>query len=434
MGQAEFSDAIADFALTARPSAAALAMMRLSLMDWAACGIAGRDEPVAGMLRGLATEDGGTPEASVIGGPVRLPARAAAWVNGATSHALDYDDTHFAHIGHPSVAVIPAALAVAQGTGATGAALLEAALLGAEASIRIGVWLGRDHYQAGFHQTATAGAFGATVAAARLLGCDASQMRHALGLVSTRASGLKSQFGTMGKPLNAGIAAANGVEAALLAARGFVSNPSALDGEQGFGPTHHGMADAAALNDLGRAWMFETVSHKFHACCHGTHAAIEALRALDLSPEDVAAVTIVTHPRWLRVCNIAAPRTGLEAKFSYRLTAAMALAGWDTGALSSFSQAACVDPALVALRDKVDVQTDAEMPETAARVVVTRGDGGTRRGAHDLDAPMTLERRAEKLRAKAESLLGAPGAAALWAVTAAGEGPDLPGLAAALEG
>lgn len=425
MGRAGISAALAEFAVGARPGEGAREMMRLSLLDWAACGVAGQAEPVARLTRAMALEDGGAAEAAVIGTATRLPARAAALVNDATSHALDYDDTHFAHIGHPSVAVLPAALAVAQGTGATGAAFLDAALVGVEASIRVGIWLGRAHYQAGFHQTATAGAFGAALAAARLLGCDRQQVTQVLGLAATRASGLKSQFGTMGKPYNAGIAAANGVEAALLVARGFVSNPEGLEGAQGFGPTHHGQADLSALDGLGADWLFETVSHKFHACCHGTHAALEALGKLrGFSADEVTAVAITTHPRWLSVCNIDMPRTGLEAKFSYRLTAAMALARLDTGALDSFADALCADPDLVALRDRVEVRSDDTLSETAARVVVRTRDGGEHRAEHDLDAPIPLDERRKKLRAKAVSLLGAKREAALWAAVTARGGPD----------
>ena len=117
------------------------------------------------------------------------------------------------------------------------------------------------------------------MAAARLLGLDEERARHALGIASTRTSGLKSQFGTMGKPYHAGMAAANGVEAALLAAAGFVSRPDGLDCAQGFGETHAGAGidPAAILDGLGRDFIFEAVQHKFHACCHGTHAALDAL-------------------------------------------------------------------------------------------------------------------------------------------------------------
>ncbi|KMW57368.1 MmgE/PrpD family protein [Candidatus Rhodobacter oscarellae] len=409
------TERLVEFACGPVEGEAALAMMRLSLMDWAACGIAGAGEPVARIVREMALEEGGAAQAALFGGG-RAPARAAGLVNGTISHALDYDDTHFGHIGHPSVAVIPAALAIGERGGASGRAILEAALVGAEVSIRVGMWLGRDHYQTGFHQTATAGAFGATAAAGRLLRLSPGQMAQALGLVATRASGLKSQFGTMGKPYNAGLAAASGVEVALLAARGFVSNPQALDGPQGFGPTHTGQGDLSAFDGLGSVWRMEAVSHKFHACCHGLHAMLEALAEIAPHVSAVDAVEVTTHPRWLSVCNIAAPRTGLEAKFSYRLTAAMALSGLSTAALGSFSERTARDPALAGLSDKVRVDTDAALPETAARVRV-HAEGGWHAAEHDLAAPMTLQDRAAKLRRKSAALLGEARADALWQAT-----------------
>ena len=205
--------------------ARALQMARFSLFDWMVCARAGADEPVARIVREMVTAEGGRPQATLAGTGEKVPPRAAALANGTTSHALDYDDTHFAHVGHPSVGIYPAALAVGELVDAPAARVVEAFLVGAEASCRIGMVLGRGHYERGFHQTATAGAFGATVAAGRLLGLDEGQMANALSLVATRASGLKSQFGTMGKPFNAGISAANGVEAAILASRGFGFGP-----------------------------------------------------------------------------------------------------------------------------------------------------------------------------------------------------------------
>jgi 2-methylcitrate dehydratase PrpD len=182
-------------------------MARLSLDDWFAVTRAGASEPVAKIVRGFVADEGGKEAASVAGLDKLLPARAAALANGAASHALDYDDTHFAHVGHPSVAILPAALAVAEEIDAPASVAL---LIGAEASIRIGMVLGRRHYDREFHLTATAGAFGATVAAARVMGLARDETRNALSLVATRASGLKSQFGSMGKPFNAGVAASNG--------------------------------------------------------------------------------------------------------------------------------------------------------------------------------------------------------------------------------
>ena len=402
---------LADFAVNSEPSPYALEMMRLSLMDWAACGIAGREEPLAVILRDKGLSEGGKAEASVIGGD-KLPAPRAAMINGAVSHALDYDDTHFAHIGHTSVGVIPAALAVAERVGASFDDFLTACLIGSEGAVRVGVWLGRDHYQVGYHQTATAGAFGACLAALRLLGADQAQAIAGIGLVSSKAAGLKAQFGTMAKPLNAGLAAEAGVEAALWAMAGMTSTEQGL---QAFGVTHHGDADAAAFDGLGGTWRMLEVSHKFHACCHGLHAMLEALSEVSVDPADVVSVEITTHPRWMTVCNKPAPHTGLEAKFSYAQTAAMALVGVDTSAIAAFSDMVAQRSDLVALRDVVSVVTAESLTEMQARVRITLRDGAVLDAAHDLAAPMALEARAAKLMRKAQGLV--PDADALWQVT-----------------
>jgi len=256
------------------------------------------------------------------------------------------------------------------------------------------------------------------------LGFDARQSAAALGFVATRASGLKSQFGTMGKPYNAGIAAANGVEAVLLVAKGFVPNPEGLETAQGFGPTHAGEANEGALSGLGETWLFDGISHKFHACCHGLHATLEALGGMNRpAPEDVAQVAITTHPRWMTVCNQPAPETGLGAKFSYRMVAAMALAGVSTAALESYSDATCADPDLQALRDKVVVEADAALSETEARVAITLKDGTVLEAAHDLEAPMSMEDRAARLHRKAAALIGEARAAQIWALIEADASP-----------
>lgn len=389
---------LAAFVTEAEPPESARAVMRQSLYDWMACGMAGATEPVAEILRDQALTDGGVPTARLFGGG-EVPSRAAALVNGTISHALDYDDTHFAHIGHPSVAVCPAAWAVGQGKGED---VLDAALVGAEVSVRVGLWLGRDHYQRGFHQTATAGAFGATAAVARLRGLTVEQTAQALAIAATRAAGLKSQFGTMGKPLNAGLAAETGIVAADLAARGFISNPDALDGPQGFGPTHHGAGEDAALERDD--WLMETVSHKLHACCHGLHAMIEALGSLRVTADQVERVAIRTHPRWMTVCNIAEPKTALESKFSYRQTAAMVLTGHDTAAIAIFN--ADLARHLAPTRQKVTVTPDDTLAETEAHVTATLLDGETREATHDLAAPIPVGEKWSKLRRKGRALVG----------------------------
>lgn len=413
MNQASITGRIATFATvtSAEIDHEALAVARLSLMDWAAVTLAGLDEPVARMVRTLVAEESGAAQATVFGLHAKMPARAAALANGTLSHALDYDDTHFAYVGHPSVAVFPAALAMAERTGASASAMLEAALIGMEAACRIGHWLGTSHYNHGFHQSATSGAFGAAVAAGRLIGLTQDQMRHALGIITTRASGLKSQFGTMGKPFNAGIAAANGVEAALLATQGFVSRPDGIECSQGFADTHAGECQdlEASLAGLGTDYWFCAVQHKFHACCHGTHATLEALIQLRAQPgfavEDVTRIVLDVSPRWLRVCNIPSPQTGLEAKFSYALTSAMALAGLDTGALAVFSEANCRRADLADLRDRVEVIGDPSVDDAAARVTLHLASGRTQSAAFDLDVPIPIHMRRAKIATKVQALL-----------------------------
>jgi 2-methylcitrate dehydratase PrpD len=400
--------------------ASALAIARLSLYDWFTVTLAGVNEPVAKIVRGFVADEGGKEAASVAGLDKKVPARTAALANGAASHALDYDGTHFAHVGHPSVAILPAALAVAEEIGAPASAVLDALLIGAEASIRIGMVLGRRHYERGFHQTATAGAFGATVAAARVMGLTRDETRNALSLVATRASGLKSQFGSMGKPFNAGVAASNGVEAAQLAKRGFVSCDDGVGGSQGFIDTHVDQAneDAAWASPPPATFLFEDVKHKLHACCHGLHATIEALsqaqRPHALDPSAVTGVEIRVNPRWLRVCDIKQPRTGLEAKFSYAMATAMTLHGVDTASGGAYTDALCRDPSLTAFWPKVIVTGDEGIADTAAAVRIERTGAPAIAANVDLAEPLPAEALERRLRDKAAALLGRDAAEALW--------------------
>ncbi len=413
---------IARFVREAEPDDDTLDIMRLALFDWAVCAIAGRDEPVARILRDHAVAEAAHGSAVVVGGDPVPPSRAAL-INGATSHALDYDDTHFAHIGHTSVAVVPAALAVAQGADLQD--VISAALIGSEVAVRVGLWLGRGHYQVGFHQTATAGAFGAAMAASRLMRLTEAQMVTALGLAATKAAGLKSQFGTMGKPLNAGLAAETGVLAAGWAAAGMSSCQAGLSGPLGFGATHHGAADDTAFDDMTTRWLMRDVSHKFHACCHGLHAMLEALAG---ASGPVQSAEVFTHPRWMSVCDNPAPKTGLEAKFSYRLTAAMALSGVSTARIESFSNDVTRAPALVALRDRVTVQEDPTLTEMQALVKLTMTDGAVQTLFHDLDAPLTTSARADRLMQKARAVVGRALAENLWQAVASGDLARVTGL------
>jgi 2-methylcitrate dehydratase PrpD len=179
---------------------------------------------------------------------------------------------------------------------------------------------------------------------------------------------------------------------------------------------------------MGSAWLFEAVSHKFHACCHGLHAMLEAISSLKGFGDDIEQVTITSHPRWDRVCNNPKPETGLQAKFSFRLTAAMALSGLSTARLDSFSDDVARDAGLAELRDRVVVEFDETLPETAARVEL-RTNAGVFQASHDLTQPMSLKQRSEKVLAKSAAMLGSSRSAKIEAAIDDG---DLNGFVALL--
>src|SRR6185312_4956475 len=171
------------------------------VLDYVACTLPGSQDDLANILIAEAQEQGGAPIATVIGHCVRLPVLSAALVNGAASHALDFDDVNLAMTGHPSVVLLSALFALAEDRGCSGQQLLTAFVAGYELQCRLGLLMAPGHYNTlGFHATGTLGSFGAAAACAHLLGLDADTFAVALGIAGTQAAGLKSMFGTMCKP------------------------------------------------------------------------------------------------------------------------------------------------------------------------------------------------------------------------------------------
>jgi len=164
-------------------------LARQCVLDYLGVGLAGADDPLARILLDELAEAGGAEQAGVIGHAARLPVAAAALVNGATAHALDYDDVNLAMPGHPSVAILPALLALAEEKKASGKAVIAAFVAGYETCCRVGMTLRPGHYNRGFHATGTVGAFGAAAACAHLLGLDAEATARALGIAGTQSAG-----------------------------------------------------------------------------------------------------------------------------------------------------------------------------------------------------------------------------------------------------
>ena len=400
------------------------AWARQSILDYLACGIAGASDELVRILIAEMEEQGGHETASVLGFDKRLPASSAALINGAAAHALDFDDVNLAMPGHPSVAILPALLALAEERGASGEDVLTAFVAGYELQCRIGRALAPGHYDVlGFHATATIGSFGAAAACAHLLRLDAERFSAALGIAGTQAAGLKSMFGTMCKPLHAGKASYHGLLAAKLALRGFTSRADVLECQQGFASTHSpDFHPERAFETPRRGWYILSNLFKYHAACYMVHSSIDASRKLreqfGITPDQVERVDVRIEESCDRICNIPSPRTGLEAKFSLRLATAMGLAGWDTGRLSTYSEEVAANPELTRLRDKVTINFQTGIPNTFADVEVLLSDGRRLSGTHDSGLPMADtheqgDRLEEKFRGLVEPVLGSQRALAL---------------------
>lgn len=261
---------------------------------------------------------------------ISAPAAHAALANGASGHAMDYDDTQlsnapdrvFGLLTHPTVPALAAALAVAESDGASGRAFLEAFLVGFEVECKIAEAINPNHYVRGFHSTGTIGTFAGAAAAAKLLKLPRPQIAHAIGIAASMSSGIRVSFGSMTKPLHAGRAAGNGVTAALLASHGFTAGDDALDGEWGFFQVFGGGADLPRIaGALGNPFSIVDpgVSVKPYPCGSLGHPTMDAMLKLvtdhDVQPDQIAHVRVRAGSNVLNPLRYKTAKTELEAKF-----------------------------------------------------------------------------------------------------------------------
>jgi 2-methylcitrate dehydratase PrpD len=331
----------------------------------------------------------------------------AALANGVAAHSIEMDDVTTESSLHPGVAVIPAALALAEQRRASAVSFLEAVVAGYEATIRIGNALGgASAYDRGFHPTGVAGAFGAAVAAARVLDLDAAGVARAIGIAGSMASGSLEYLadGAWTKRLNPGWAAHAGIVAAELAAEGFTGPVSAIEGKHG---ALRSFTNAARPNrllaDMGRGPLqIMRVSIKPYGCCRYNHGLIDATLQLrrehGLTPDAVERLTLhvlsagaplVAEP----IERKRDPRNVVDAQFSAPFAAAVALVRGAAG-LPEFEMAAISDPTIRGLMERADcvrdAALDAEYPQIWPAAVTARlRDGRTlvARVTHALGEP-----------------------------------------------
>jgi 2-methylcitrate dehydratase PrpD len=294
--------------------------------------LAGSTVPGSAIVREYAKAGGDRKEATAFGRETLMaPAALAALANGASGHAMDYDDTQlsttpdrtFGLLTHPTVPPLAAALALSERMGLSGAAFLEAFLIGFEVECKIAEAIDPHHYIGGFHSSGTIGTFGAAAAAAKLLKLNERQLGHMLAISASLSSGIRVNFGTMTKPLHVGRAAENGVFAAELAARGFTGGDDGLDGQWGFFQVLGGGADLDRLVPvLGKPYSIVSpgVSIKPYPCGSLSHPSLDAMLKLvvdhDLKPAQIRAVRLRAGSNILEPLRYKTAKTELEAKFS----------------------------------------------------------------------------------------------------------------------
>lgn len=369
-----------------------------ALYDTIMCAVAGAREPASILSLKYARGHTGPRMATVWVTGESLSVEMAALVNGTTGHALDFDDVSSPLRGHPTVAIIPALLALGESIGAQGREVIDAYIVGFEVTLRLARAFVDDHYAKGWHSTASIATLGATAACARLLKLSHTQTVHALGIAVSQIAGTRQNFGTMSKPFQAGQANAVALRSVGLAELGFDASVHALDGKQGYAALYADAMDLhEKLDQLGASPLElerSGIEIKKYPLCYATHRTIDGvldiLKEQSCRLEEIDRVDITTNYRATVPLIYSHPKTGLEGKFSmqYAVTAALL-----DGAvlLSSFEDAAVQRPQVQGFLSKVQVSEGAPpMFPRWAQVRLLLSDG------------RVIEKRIDKLRGSTE--------------------------------
>jgi len=360
---------------------AALVVARRCLVDVVGVMLAGSATASAGRIRTLASEAYGAGPCSVAGSTDGLTAPGAALANGAAAHALDFDDNSYAGVVHGSAVVLPAVLAVAQETGASGESMLTGFIAGLEVEFAVGRALTTSFYEHGWWTTSALGGMGAAAGVARVLGLDAETTTRAIALAAAGAGGLRAVRGTDAKHYHCGRAAEAGVMAAKLAALGATAPAGAFEDSSGFLKVmNDAILDARPIETIGREYSLEDpgVDIKRFPICYAGHAAAEAaeeiIGANALSAGDVQRVVCTVPPLVASNLTYTHPTKPIEAQFSLEFAVAAIILHGDIG-LHHLEPEIIADPAMRAMLDKIEMRL-ADQPNTPVGVGETGPEWG----------------------------------------------------------
>jgi 2-methylcitrate dehydratase PrpD len=387
---------------------------RRAILNWIGCAVGASHHATVDRALAALHPDVGPAQATILGRHERVDMLHAALMNGMSSHTFDFDDTHLRTVIHPTGPVASAILALSEYTPVTGERLMHAFILGVEVECRIGNAVYPSHYDVGWHITGTTGVFGAAAASGKLLGLDEQQLVWALGIAATQASGLREMFGSMCKPLHPGMAAKNGLCAALLARQNFTSATQGIEGKRGFANVLATQRNFGEITEgLGESWELLANTYKPFACGIVIHPTIDGCIELrnehHLNAASIASVELAVHPLVLELTGKTTPLVGLEGKFSVFHSAAVALIDGAAGE-DQYSDSRVVDPEVTALRDRVRAAVSATIKEDAADIRITLRDGRVleRRVEHaigSLARPMSDADLESKCRALCDPIL-----------------------------
>ncbi len=350
-----------------------------SLLNWMAVAVGGSRHEAVEIALAAVSPFAGPPQAGVFGRKERLDVMNAALLNGLSSHVFDFDDTDLMTAVHPSAPVVPALLALAEYRRVSGRDFVTAMVLGIEAECRIARSVTPAHQDVGWHATGSVGAFGAAVAAGKVLGLDETRLCHAIGLAATQPVGLREMFGSMTKSFHPGRAAQNGLLAALLAEKGYTSSLQGIEAKRGWAHVLSTTQDFQVITDgLGSHYEIARNSYKPFACGLVVHPVIDGCMQLrnenHLAADMIDRIDLVVHPVVIELTSKRKPQTGLEGKFSVYYAAALGIVVGKAGE-AQFSDAAVRDPAVIAVRDRVETVVDPSLGQDQARVTIRLKDG-----------------------------------------------------------
>lgn len=405
---------------------------RRAIVNYFGVALGGWVDPAGAAALAVIEPMAGKPAATVIGCSRRFDVLSAAFMNALNANVLEFDDTHMPTVIHPTAPVAPALFAIAEGTRVTGAAFIEAFVLGVEVACRAGNAVTPGHYARGWHITATCGVMGAAAACARLMGLGPEQTAHAIGIAASQAAGLVENLPTGAKNVQVGNSARNGLLSALLARQGYTAAPEAIEGARGWARASGDAPNMQALlGGLGQSWELAKNACKAYPCgivlAPVIDACLDLRRDHSLGANDIEQVTVRGNSLLLARADRPQVPDDRIAKLSIQHSAAISFV---RGAAGVEEFAAIGDPQIVAFRNRVSAVADDAVPIEAAIVAVRTKDGRILT-AHVKHARGSLERPLSdadiEAKARGLALLGGTGVDigpvvdAVWAMERSGD-------------